>query len=88
MLAVLRAQSAANQLGLAELGRLLAEEGQAVVLVYRGHGQRQAAEAVRRVIDHLHDGQHSEDVYGGVRIVVTISFNHTARLVRVEYKGI
>ena len=52
-LADLRAQVAANARGAAELARMVAEFGLAVVAAYMGHVQDNAAEAVRRVLDRL-----------------------------------
>ena len=86
-LADLRAQVAANQLGLQELRRLMEEAGLQEVLAYMGHGQRQAAEAVRGVLKRLRDGRHSVELDGGARIVVTISVDHPARRVRVDFTG-
>jgi 5-oxoprolinase (ATP-hydrolysing) len=86
-LADLRAQVAANQLGQQELGRLLDQEGPQEVLAYMGHGQRQAAEAVRRVIERLADGQHAVELDGGARIVVAIRVDRQARRVRVDFTG-
>ncbi|MFM9048023.1 MAG: hydantoinase B/oxoprolinase family protein [Cyanobium sp.] len=86
-LADLRAQVAANQLGQQELGRLMEEEGRQEVLAYMGHGQRQAAEAVRRVIGRLRDGEHRVELDGGARIVVAIQVDRQARRVRVDFTG-
>jgi 5-oxoprolinase (ATP-hydrolysing) len=86
-LADLRAQVAANQLGLEELTRLLAREGQAEVLAYMAHGQRQAAEAVRGVIARLHDGDHTVELDNGARIAVAVRVDRSARRVRVDFSG-
>jgi 5-oxoprolinase (ATP-hydrolysing) len=56
-LADLRAQIAANEKGVAELGQLVREFGLDVVTAYMGHVQHNAEEAVRRVIARLHDGE-------------------------------
>ena len=86
-LADLRAQVAANQLGQQELGRLFHQEGRQEVRAYMGHGQRQAAEAVRGVIGRLRDGQHSVELDGGARIVAAIQVDRQARRVRVDFTG-
>jgi len=86
-LADLRAQVAANQLAQQELGRLIREQGRQEVLAYMGHGQRQAAEAVRGVVGRLRDGQHTVELDGGARIVVAISVDRQARRVRVDFTG-
>jgi 5-oxoprolinase (ATP-hydrolysing) len=86
-LADLRAQVAANQLGLEEVRRLLAEEGREEVLAYMGHGQRQAAAAVRAVIAGLRDGAHAVELDGGARIEVAVRVDRSARRVRVDFTG-
>ncbi|MEB3323841.1 MAG: hydantoinase B/oxoprolinase family protein, partial [Cyanobacteriota bacterium] len=86
-LADLRAQVAANQLGVQELGRLMAQEGLGEVTAYMGHGQRQAAEAVRRVIERLRDGQHVVELDGGAQIAVAIRVDRPGRRVRVDFSG-
>jgi len=86
-LADLRAQVAANQLGVEELKRLMEEEGQGEVTAYMAHGQRQAAEAVRRVIERLRDGQHVVELDSGARIAVAIHVDRQARRVRVDFTG-
>jgi 5-oxoprolinase (ATP-hydrolysing) len=87
LLADLRAQVAANQLGCQELQRLMEEEGSQEVLAYMGHGQRQAAAAVRAVIDRLHNGHHTVELDGGARIVVAVTVDHRARRVRMDFSG-
>ncbi|MEB3334303.1 MAG: hydantoinase B/oxoprolinase family protein [Cyanobacteriota bacterium] len=86
-LADLRAQVAANQLGSQELRRLMAEEGSEEVVAYMGHGQRQAAAAVRVVIDRLRDGRHVVELDSGARIAVAVWVDHQARRVRVDFSG-
>ncbi|MFN9660369.1 MAG: hydantoinase B/oxoprolinase family protein [Cyanobacteriota bacterium] len=86
-LADLRAQVAANQLGRQELRRLMEEEGREEVLASMGHGQWQAAEAVRGVIDRLRDGHHTVELDDGARIVVAVRVNRQARRVRVDFTG-
>ena len=86
-LADLRAQVAANQLGVQELERLMEEGGQGEVIAYMAHGQRQAAAAVRKVIQRLRDGQHTVVLDGGGRIVVAIRVDRQASRVRVDFSG-
>ena len=50
---ICRPRSAANQLGVDELERLLERHGLEEVVAYMGHVQANAAEAVRQVIDRL-----------------------------------
>ncbi|MFM1798636.1 MAG: hypothetical protein RLZZ117_914, partial [Cyanobacteriota bacterium] len=86
-LADLRAQMAANQLGVEELTQLLAREGQTEVLAYMAHSQRQAAEAVRNVIPRLRDGARTLELDNGARIVVAVRVDPNARCVRVDFSG-
>src|SRR6266850_257277 len=58
-IADLRAQIAANEKGVQELGRMVEEFGLDVVQAYMRHVQDNAEEAVRRVIDALKDGEFS-----------------------------
>ena len=51
----IRAQIAANEKGVQELGKMVEHFGLDVVRAYMGHVQDNAAESVRRVIDALHD---------------------------------
>ena len=86
-LADLRAQVAANQLGVEELRRWMGERGRAEVLAYMGHGRRQAAAAVRAVIERLQDGQHAVELDGGGRIVVAVRVDRAGRRVQVDFSG-
>src|SRR5205085_10188184 len=56
-IADLRAQIAANEKGVQELGRMVEEFGLEVVQAYMGHVQANAEESVRRVIGVLKDGR-------------------------------
>ena len=56
-IADLRAQIAANEKGVQELGRMVDEFGLEVVQAYMGHVQANAEESVRRVIGVLKDGE-------------------------------
>ena len=87
LLADLQAQVAANQLGIAELQRLLAQQGVAEVRAYMAHGQSNAAEAVRDVIDRLHDGAASVELDAGGRIQVAVRIDRTRRRALVDFSG-
>ncbi len=52
----IKAQVAANEKGVAELGRVVAHFGWPVVRAYMRHVMDNAEESVRRVIDRLGDG--------------------------------
>jgi 5-oxoprolinase (ATP-hydrolysing) len=87
LLADLQAQLAANQLGVAELQRLLRRHGLAEVQAYMGHVQANAAEAVREVIDHLRDGRHRVERDDGSRIEVAVRLDRSRRRVRIDFSG-
>jgi 5-oxoprolinase (ATP-hydrolysing) len=53
----LKAQIAANEKGVRELQKMIANFGLDVVRAYMGHVQDNAAESVRRVLDRLHDSE-------------------------------
>ncbi len=71
----LKAQVAANEKGVAELKKMIAQFGEDVVEAYMGHVQDNAAESVRRVIDQLPDGEFCYEMDQGCRIVVKISID-------------
>ena len=87
LLADLQAQVAANRLGEAELHRLIEQRGVAEVVAFMGHVQRNAAEAVRSVIDRLRPGRHAVELDDGSRIVVAVVPDHRQRRVRVDFSG-
>lgn len=87
LLADLQAQVAANQLGIAELQRLLNHQGVAEVQAYMAHGQSNAAEAVRGVIDQLRDGEWSVELDDGARIQVAVRIDRNRRRALVDFSG-
>ena len=87
LLADLQAQVAANRLGVEELERLIAREGIEEVRAYMAHVQTNAAEAVRRVIDGLHDGAHAVELDDGAVIRVAVRIDRAARRARIDFSG-
>lgn len=87
LLADLQAQVAANRLGVAELQRLMALQGEAEVRAYMAHVQSNAAEAVRGVIDHLRDGAWSVELDDGGRIQVAVRIDRSRRRALVDFSG-
>ena len=87
LLADLQAQVAANRLGEAELHRLMRQQGEADVVAAMGDVQRNAAEAVRSVIDRLRSGRHAVELDNGSRIVVAVEPDPGRRRVRVDFSG-
>ena len=86
-LADLRAQIAANEKGVAELGQLVREFGLDVVTAYMGHVQDNAEEAVRRVIARLHDGEYAYELDNGAVIKVAVRVDRQARTARIDFTG-
>ncbi|MFM2157730.1 MAG: hypothetical protein RLZZ124_204, partial [Cyanobacteriota bacterium] len=87
LLADLRAQLAANQLGVERLGALISSEGLARTLAAMTQVQQQAAEAVRRVLDRLADGRAEVELDGGQRVCVAITVDHRGRRARIDFTG-
>jgi len=83
----LKAQVAANEKGVAELKKMIAHFGEAVVDAYMGHVQDNAAESVRRVLDRLKDGEFSYEMDQGCRIVVKVSVDRQKREATVDFTG-
>ncbi|MFQ6538001.1 MULTISPECIES: hydantoinase B/oxoprolinase family protein [Aphanothece] len=87
LLADLKAQAAANRLGVRELLRLLRLAGQAEVEAYMGHVQANAAEAVRRTIERLQPGHAAVELDDGSHIRVAVSLDHRRRRARIDFSG-
>jgi 5-oxoprolinase (ATP-hydrolysing) len=86
-LADIRAQVAANAKGVQELGKIIAHFGLDVVTAYMGHVQDNAAEAVRRVIDVLHDSAFAVPTDQGAVVRVKISVDRAKREATVDFTG-
>ena len=86
-MADLRAQIAANEKGVAELRRMVADFGLDVVRAYMGHVQDNAAESVARVIERLHDCSFALEMDQGTVIRVAITVDREARRARVDFTG-
>jgi len=84
----LKAQIAANEKGVAELKKMVAQFGLDVVEAYMGHVQDNAAESVRRVLDRLPESANCDYVTDtGQTIRVTISVDRKARRAMVDFTG-
>src|SRR5690242_5475198 len=78
---------AANEKGVAELRKMVAQFTLPVVKAYMQHVQNNAAESVRRVIDRLHDSTFSYELDQGTRIEVKISVDKANREATVDFTG-
>ena len=86
-LADLKAQIAANEKGVQELHRMVAQFGLEVVQAYMGHVQDNAEESVRRVITKLRDGRYTLPLDNGARIEVAIRVDPAARSAEIDFTG-
>ena len=86
-LADLRAQIAANQKGVEELGAMVAQFGRATVAAYMKHVQDNAEESVRRVITALQDGQYTLALDNGAQIRVRVSVDAARREATIDFSG-
>jgi 5-oxoprolinase (ATP-hydrolysing) len=83
----LKAQIAANEKGVQELRKMVAQFGLDVVKAYMHHVQDNAAESVRRVIDRLHDSAFSYEMDQGTFIKVKITVDKARREATVDFTG-
>ena len=86
-MADLKAQIAANQKGVQELGRMVEQFGLDVVQAYMRHVQDNAEESVRRVITKLKDGAFTLPLDNGAQISVAIRVNAAARTAQIDFTG-
>ena len=86
-MADLRAQVAANEKGVAELRRMVAQFGRETVDAYTLHVQDHAEESVRRVIERLTDCSASYETDTGQVIKVAISVDRENRSAKVDFTG-
>ncbi len=86
-LADLRAQVAANARGIDEVNALIAHFGLEVVQAYMRHVQDNAEEAVRRVIDALHDGEYAYETDAGAVIRVRVTVDRQDRSAIIDFTG-
>jgi 5-oxoprolinase (ATP-hydrolysing) len=86
-IADLRAQIAANEKGVQELGRMVEEFGLEVVQAYMGHVQANAEESVRRVIGVLKDGAFELPLDNGACIKVKITIGADRRSATIDFTG-
>jgi 5-oxoprolinase (ATP-hydrolysing) len=83
----LKAQVAANEKGVHELRKMVAQYGLKVVQAYMGHVQDNAEESVRRVIDALHDCEFAYEMDQGTFIRVKITVDRKRRSATVDFTG-
>ncbi len=86
-LADVRAQIAACERGMGELGKMVDHFGLDMVRAYMRHVQDNAEESVRRVLDVLSDGSFSYEMDGGAVIKVRITIDKAARRADIDFTG-
>ncbi|HWH82250.1 MAG TPA: hydantoinase B/oxoprolinase family protein, partial [Burkholderiaceae bacterium] len=86
-LADLKAQIAANEKGVQELRKTVAQFGLPVVQAYMRHVQDNAEESVRRVITKLRDGAFTLPLDNGAQISVAIRVDAAARSAEIDFTG-
>jgi 5-oxoprolinase (ATP-hydrolysing) len=83
----IKAQIAANEMGIQELRKMVRYFTLPVVRAYMRHVQDNAAESVRRVIDRLHDSAFAIETDQGNQIKVRISVDKKKREATVDFTG-
>jgi 5-oxoprolinase (ATP-hydrolysing) len=86
-IADLQAQVAANERGVQELRRLVAQYGLGVVQAYMGHVQDNAAAAVQAAIASLQGGQFTYPMDDGSVIQVAVTIDPAQRTARIDFTG-
>jgi 5-oxoprolinase (ATP-hydrolysing) len=82
-----KAQIAANEMGVRELHKMVRHFTLPVVRAYMRHVQDNAAESVRRVIDRLHDSAFTVTTDQGNKINVRIAVDKERREATVDFTG-
>ncbi len=83
----IKAQVAANERGVQELGRVVAQHGWPLVRAYMGHVMDNAEEGVRAALARLRDGAFDYRMDDGNLLRVRVSVDHAARTARVDFTG-
>ncbi len=83
----IKAQVAANEKGVQELKRVVAQYGWETVVAYMRHVMDNAEESVRRVIDRIGDGQFLYTMDDGAPLRVSVRVDRAARRATVDFTG-
>ena len=86
-IADLKAQIAANYKGKQELEKMVTHFGIETVQAYMQYIQDNAAECVREVIDHLHDGEFEYAMDNGAKVKVKIQVDRKKREAVIDFTG-
>jgi 5-oxoprolinase (ATP-hydrolysing) len=83
----IKAQVAANEKGVQELRRVVAQYGWDVVQAYMRHVMDNAEESVRRVIERIGDGHFDYTMDNGAMLRVRVSVDRVGRTALVDFTG-
>ncbi len=83
----IKAQVAANEKGVQELRRVVAQYGWATVSAYMRHVMNNAEESVRRVIERLGNGRFNYRMDNGLPLCVAVSVDRATRSAVVDFTG-
>jgi 5-oxoprolinase (ATP-hydrolysing) len=83
----IKAQVAANEKGVQELRRVVAQFGWDTVSAYMRHVMDNAEESVRRVIDRLGSGSFDYTMDSGAKLRVAVSVDRASRSATVDFTG-
>jgi 5-oxoprolinase (ATP-hydrolysing) len=83
----IKAQVAANEKGVQELQRVVAQYGWETVRAYMRHVMDNAEESVRRVIDRLPGGSFEYRMDDGSKLCVAVRVDRAARAATVDFTG-
>lgn len=83
----IKAQVAANEKGVQELSRAIAEFGLGTVGAYMRHVMDNAEESVRRVLDRLPDGAFATTIDDGTPLVVAVRVDREGRRAVIDFTG-
>lgn len=83
----IKAQLAANETGIAELGALVDARGWPMVAAYMGHVMAHAEESIRRVVTRLSDGAFDYVMDDGTPLKVAVTIDRAARAATIDFTG-
>ncbi|WP_071518186.1 hydantoinase B/oxoprolinase family protein [Geitlerinema sp. PCC 9228] len=86
-IADLQAQIAANEKGVQEIGRAIANFGLDTVQAYMGHVQDNAEASVKRALSVLSDGESIQKLDNNAQIQVKITIDRENRLAKINFSG-
>jgi len=83
----IKAQVAANETGIRELGALVARYGWPQVSAYMRHVRDNAEESIRQVIDRIADGSITYSMDDGSQLVIGVTVDRANRSATIDFTG-